>query len=68
MPSSNLHCYCFDVYTKKGIEINRLDLSKHSIKIATAQKRDVQRNGNIELKTLSQLSYIQFSKQGPQRA
>lgn len=68
MPSLNLYCYCFHVYTKKGIEINILDLSKHSIKMATTQKRDVQPDGSIEQKTLSQLSYVQFSKNGPQRA
>lgn len=68
MPSLNLHCYCFDVYTKKGMEINIFDLSKHSIKMATAQKRDLQPNGSIEQKTFSQLSYVQFSKKWPQRA
>lgn len=40
MPSLNLHCYRFDVNSKKGMEINILDLlSKHSIKMATAQKK-----------------------------
>lgn len=38
MPSLNLHCCCFDVHTKKGLEISILDLSKHSIKMATTQK------------------------------
>lgn len=50
MPSFNLHCYSFDVYSKKGMEINILDLlSKHySIKMATAQERDLQPDGSIE--------------------
>ena len=50
MPSLNLHCYNFDVYSKKGMEINILDLlSKlYSIKMATAQERDLQPDGSIE--------------------
>lgn len=49
MPSLNFHCYCFDVYSKKGMEINIFDLfSKHSIKMATAQKSDLQPDGSIE--------------------
>lgn len=45
-----LHCYSFDVYSKKGMEINILDLlSKHySIKMATAQERDLQPDGSVE--------------------
>lgn len=50
MPSFNLHCYSFNVYSKKGMEISILNLlSKlYSVKMATAQERDLQPDGSVE--------------------